>query len=593
MPLKNKNKVYQLVWSAIKVRPYLVLSFLLTAILISFMESSIIFLIKPLVDLTQNPDILVKYNDLINLKLNYDMEYNTFIFLFFVFFSLLFIFIFFMNILSFFLASKSRELFHYEWKGKLIKSYLNKNITFFKNNDSGDLMQKLMVHPRDGSSFIYEASYILKESLIAMNIYFLLFFLSPKYTVYVTLLGIIIFCLTYFLGAKFVKKKTEKRNQFQSEAFSVANLIFKGIVTIKSFKKENYFKKIFLDINNKYKNTEIILNTSSSIPAALQKNLVFIIILLIIYLSLSQKVTFSEETLIISFFAGFYKINNSLGAINNAILSATRLYPSLVLISSEIDDLEKNQKILMENKKLIQFKNQISFENVFFKHKENLQNVIDGVNFVIKKNSSNLIVGPSGSGKSTFLEILAGQHNFEGKILIDGLLINSEDFDIQNISYLNQDSVLFLGSIKENIVFFEKDEDINNEILREIYHVCKLDELLEDMEKNRVQDIHVYNKLSLGQKQRVCLARALYSNKKIVILDEAISNVEKNLEKEIIINLLNFLQKYKKTSIIVSHSIANYIHVDNIAIMSDGKIIQNGKHEELIKYNNFYKDNIL
>ncbi len=102
MPLKNKNKVYQLVWSAIKVRPYLVLSFLLTAILISFMESSIIFLIKPLVDLTQNPDILVKYNDLINLKLNYDMEYNTFIFLFFVFFSLLFIFIFFMNILSFF-----------------------------------------------------------------------------------------------------------------------------------------------------------------------------------------------------------------------------------------------------------------------------------------------------------------------------------------------------------------------------------------------------------------------------------------------------------------------------------------------------------
>ena len=314
---------------------------------------------------------------------------------------------------------------------------------------------------------------------------------------------------------------------------------------------------------------------------------------MIIYLSLSQKVTFSEETLIISFFAGFYKINNSLGAINNAILSATRLYPSLVLISSEIDDLEKNQKILMENKKLIQFKNQISFENVFFKHKENLQNVIDGVNFVIKKNSSNLIVGPSGSGKSTFLEILAGQHNFEGKILIDGLLINSEDFDIQNISYLNQDSVLFLGSIKENIVFFEKDEDINNEILREIYHVCKLDELLEDMEKNRVQDIHVYNKLSLGQKQRVCLARALYSNKKIVILDEAISNVEKNLEKEIIINLLNFLQKYKKTSIIVSHSIANYIHVDNIAIMSDGKIIQNGKHEELIKYNNFYKDNIL
>ena len=184
------------------------------------MESSVILLLMPLVDLIQNPNTLVEYNDLINSKLNYYMDYNTFILLFFVFFSLLFIFLFFMNVLSFFLASKSRELFHYEWKSRLIRSYLNKNITFFKNNDSGDLIQKLMVHPRDGSAFIYEASYILKEALIALNIYILLFFLSPKYTVYVTLFGMIIFCLTYFVGVKFTKKEVEKRNKIQSEAFS-------------------------------------------------------------------------------------------------------------------------------------------------------------------------------------------------------------------------------------------------------------------------------------------------------------------------------------------------------------------------------------
>ena len=587
-----ENKSFKLVWSTIKTRPYLILSFILTATLISFMESSVILLLMPLVDLIQNPNTLVEYNDLINSKLNYYMDYNTFVLLFFVFFSLLFIFLFFMNVLSFFLASKSRELFHYEWKSRLIRSYLNKNITFFKNNDSGDLIQKLMVHPRDGSAFIYEASYILKEALIALNIYILLFFLSPKYTVYVTLFGIIIFCLTYFVGAKFTKKETEKKNKIQSEAFSIANLIFKGIFTIKSFKKENYFKDFFLKVNYKYKDTETRLNSIASIPAALQKNLVFLIIICMIYFSLEQKVFISEETLIISFFAGFYKINNSLGSVNNAILSASRLYPSLALISSEMNDLKENKKISTEKKNLIKFKEKIMFENITFKHRENLKDIIKELNFLIKKNSCNLIVGPSGSGKSTLLEILAGQHNFEGKIIIDDLTINKEDYHIQNISYLNQSSVLFPGSIKENIVFFEKKINIDEKKFSEVCNICKLDELLKDIEKNRKQDDHLYKNLSLGQIQRVCLARVLYSNKEIIILDEAISNVEKQMEKEITTNLLNYLKKNKKTSVIATHSIDNYISADNISVMSNGKIILNGKHEELLKLNNFYINNM-
>ena len=172
------------------------------------------------------------------------------------------------------------------------------------------------------------------------------------------------------------------------------------------------------------------------------------------------------------------------------------------------------------------------------------------------------------------------------------MTINKEDYHTQNISYLNQSSVLFPGSIKENIVFFEKKINIDEKKFSEVCNICKLDELLKDIEKNRKQDDHLYKNLSLGQIQRVCLARVLYSNKEIIILDEAISNVEKQMEKEITANLLNYLKKNKKTSVIATHSIDNYINADNISVMSNGKIILNGKHEELLKLNNFYIDNM-
>ena len=190
-------------------------------------------------------------------------------------------------------------------------------------------------------------------------------------------------------------------------------------------------------------------------------------------------------------------------------------------------------------------------------------------------------------------DIIAGfKFPQSGEILIDEKeKIQNKEFNVVDVSYADQNNHLFPGSIKENISIFDKD--INEKKLDEVINICCLDNFLKQ-QPNGINQIlnEKSSNISGGQKQRIGLARTLYQDKEIILLDESLSNIEKNLEKNIVENLFNFVKKNNKTLIIISHSIKNLNKSDQIIIMKDGLISNMGTHDDLMKKSDYYRSSI-
>ena len=263
------------------------------------------------------------------------------------------------------------------------------------------------------------------------------------------------------------------------------------------------------------------------------------------------------------------------------------------IISQEIqkDENQKNYEEETDQKfDLNSFKKNIEFNKISYKYPGNNNSTLNNLNFKFIKSSTNLIVGPSGSGKSTLIDIILGFKNASGEIRVDDQKnVNIKNKRFINYSYLSQNSLLFPGTIRENIVFFEKL--IDQEYYNKIVNICKIKDILEKFSSDYNLENNESYKLSEGQKQRICLARTLYSNKPIIILDEALSNIEVSLEKQIIDDVLKLVKEENKTLIVVSHSLKNYENVDQINVINNGKIEQKGTHDELKNLEGFYKKN--
>lgn len=592
----NKFEFRNFIIENLKEKKILIFLFFLSSILLGIIESSVVGSLKPIVDVLQDPGQIKIYNNQINSYLNEDIGPKNFKKIFFLSFVILFLLSGFLNLLCIYLSNKVREYFHYSWKLKLLKNYLNKDISFFNKFQSGDLIQKILVHTREGASFFYETAIILRESFIAITIYILLLFISIKYTIYVSIFAAIIFFITWLVGKLIIVKQTKFRNKSQEQVYSLTEMILRGIKIIKSFNKENFFLDFFINKNRIYKKKEILTTSLIPVPAIILRNIVFIVIIIAAYIVSNipiENYNLQNISTFIIFIGGFYKINNSFGSINNAILSSSRLYPSLQIISQEIqkDENQKNYEEETDQKfDLNSFKKNLEFNKISYKYSGNNNSTLNNLNFKFIKSSTNLIVGPSGSGKSTLIDIILGFKNASGEIRVDDQKnVNIKNKRFINYSYLSQNSLLFPGTIRENIIFFEKL--IDQEYYNKIVNICKIKDILEKFSSDYNLENNESYKLSEGQKQRICLARTLYSNKPIIILDEALSNIEVSLEKQIIDDVLKLVKEENKTLIVVSHSLKNYENVDQINVINNGKIEQKGTHDELKNLEGFYKKN--
>ena len=306
------------------------------------------------------------------------------------------------------------------------------------------------------------------------------------------------------------------------------------------------------------------------------------------------------STVIILFYFGYGQITKSypvtVGGLYIIIDYTSKIFSNVSVIvtrfgdmeqayasASHIFDIMKLDTIEKSDGVIDGLEGNIEFKNVYFAYDKN--DVLKDVSFKIPKSTSAAFVGTTGSGKSTILNLILKFYDVKsGEILIDGVNINDLNEDIlrENFAVVLQDPFLFETTLKENITLDKdySDEEVIN-ALEELGCYTLLKKGLNEPIKEKGSN------LSQGERQLISFARAYIRNPRILILDEATSNIDTETE-QIIQQPLEKL-KYSRTTLIVAHRLSTIRNVDKIFALSNGKIIESGTHDELLLKDGFYK----
>jgi ATP-binding cassette subfamily B protein len=225
----------------------------------------------------------------------------------------------------------------------------------------------------------------------------------------------------------------------------------------------------------------------------------------------------------------------------------------------------------------------LSFRDVVFKHKTAQHYAIDRISFDVQVGETIAFVGPSGSGKSTLMKLLVGLYRpLQGKILYNNLDENSISFDdLRNqIGFVTQDTQLFSGTIRENLIFVNPNSTEAD--LMDVLKKASCLNLLERAEKGLETMIGEGGlKLSGGEKQRLSIARALLRKPRVLIFDEATSALDSLTEEEITKTIRQVSSQRNQITILIAHRLSTIMHADRIYVLEKGKVVETGTHSSL------------
>ena len=259
------------------------------------------------------------------------------------------------------------------------------------------------------------------------------------------------------------------------------------------------------------------------------------------------------------------------------------------MVNVPIEDKFNTKDLVVEkNYKKYFFKNQIKFENVFFSHENSNTKILQNICLEIKQGQKIGFIGKSGAGKSTLIDLILGLIKpTKGKIFVDDSNLDDNLRDWQKlIGYVPQDIYLLDDTIKNNIAFGLNTNDINQEVILKSIELARLNDYVSFLEKKEntvIGDRGI--KVSGGQKQRIGIARALYHDPKILILDEATSSLDTINERKIMEEIYNTAKNI--TLIIITHRHKSVLNCDKVYLLDNGKIIDEGKYADLEKRHSF------
>jgi len=477
----------------------------------------------------------------------------------------------------------------FDLKNEIYVQYQKLSLSFYKRNQTGDLMNRISedvsrVRMYFGPAIMYSINTI---TLIIIT-FFYMYRQSPELTLYTVsplpVLSYAIFKLSGIINIKsrIVQESLSKLSSFTQEVFT-------GIKIVKSYAIQNTKSKQFDNLSKENKENQISLVKMQALFFPLMILLIGLSNILVIFIGGKQYLEGEIE---------------SIGIIAEFIIYVNMLtWPvaSLGWISSIIQQAEASQKrineflkekseILNNPKGFKKIKGKIEFENISFTFRESKIQALKDISFTIENNKSLGLIGSTGSGKTTLLKLITRSYKLNtGIIRIDDK--NIIKFDIERlrnqIGIVPQDSFLFSDSIVNNIRFGNEKASI-----KEVEEYCKISGIHNEIIKLKDGYHTVLGErginLSGGQKQRICIARALIKNPKILILDDCLSALDTETEK----NIIQSLKKYigNTTTIISSHRLSSIQNLDEIIVLSDGKILQKGNHEKLVSQKGYYKE---
>ncbi len=467
------------------------------------------------------------------------------------------------------------------------KAYIHLNklpLSYFKKERVGNLISKFtndvnIVQASISATF----SNLIKEPLTILVFFGIAFSISWQLTILAIIIVPVSTLIIVWIGKKLRKQTTILQSKL-ADITSVLQESISGVKVVKAFAMERFENRKFMtETNNYFKMALKIVRTRNSSSPITEIISVIIGAIIIYYGGL---LVLKEGTLSASQFMGFlFAIFQmmppikELGGVNNRIQEASAAADRIFVIM----DTEPLIKSKDGSIKLSEFNNKIEFENVSFVFDDSNETILDDINFTVNRGEILALVGPSGGGKSTLVDLIPRFYDpTEGKILIDG--IDIRDFKLNSLrgkmGIVTQDTFLFNGTIKQNIAYglddypFEKiveaakTANAHNFILEIPYGYDSI-----------VGERGV--KLSGGQKQRLTIARALLKNPEIMIFDEATSALDN--ESEILVQEAIERLMANRTTFVIAHRLSTIRNASKIIVIDNGRIVQKGTHNELIK----------
>lgn len=493
------------------------------------------------------------------------------------------------NFLDYFNSTRTNiigESVVYDLRNRMYAYIENANIKFHDKIPSGTLFVRIISDIEDVYALFSEViTTFVKDIFIIIGLLVVMIYISYKLAmvslIIIPLIIISSLILTGLLNKTYsaVKVVRTKLNIFFSESIY-------GLKLIKIFnrqkEKQDECEKITDEFRNTMKPMGLLQGLLPAIMSLIENLGISIVIWAVVNKwigeSLEVGVIYMFITYLKSLFDPINRIIDNVEIVEEAVTSIDKIY--------DILDKQEFQEDFESGKRIDKIKGKIEFKNVWFAY-EDENWILKNVSFTIEPGESVALVGKTGSGKTTITNLINRFYTIQkGEILIDG--VNIYDINLsdlrRNIGTILQDPFIYAKSIKDNIKLFN---EIDDKTIDEAVKLASANEFIENQE-NGIDEIarERGNSFSAGEKQLLAFARIFALNPSVFILDEATANIDTTTE-QLIQESVDKLSA-EKTSIFIAHRLATIVNVDKIIVLSNGEIVEQGNHEELVCSGGYY-----
>lgn len=491
--------------------------------------------------------------------------------------------------LSKYILNPLRNKVVYDIRKDLYSKVLELPIGFFTNERKGDILSRMTNDVTQIEIAVLSTMELLFSTPVTILFYFfILSFINLKLFAFLIVLlpiaGLIIGRIS-----KRLKRNTQETQRVQGNIVSILEETLSGLRIVKAFGAEQNRRAHFNVQNQTLNDLNNQVAARREMASPMSEFLGILILCVIIWfggnMALSNPVQI-EPGLFIVFISMFYFLINPLKSLSNIFYNLHQGSTSIERINLILQS-DPGIQDTVHAMELASFEKEIEFKQVSFSYGD--KKILQNIDLKIPKGKTLAIVGASGAGKSTLVDLIPRFHEVQhGEILIDG--VNIRQYKIASLrkmmGIVSQEPILFNDSIEHNIALGEEEPDLNKVI--QAARMANADRFILNQEKDYQYEVGDRgSKLSGGEKQRITIARALYKNPPILILDEATSSLDTVSEKQVQDAIQHLMQN--RTSIVIAHRLSTVQNADEIIVLDQGKIMERGNHQTLMNRNGLYK----
>ena len=473
-------------------------------------------------------------------------------------------------------------------RNQLYQKITSLDLGFFSDERKGDIIARMSGDVQEiENSIMSSIDMLFKNPILIVSYFVAMLIISWQLTLFTIVFVPIFGWFMGFVGRK-LKQKSIKAQSLWSDTMSQVEETLGGLRMIKAFCAEDKMNRRFDNINSAYRDNIMRVNIRQQLAHPMSEFLGTVMIVIVLWfggiLVLNEQVL-SGPTFIY-YMTILYSIINPLKEFSKASYNIPKGLASMErvdkILMAEIEIKEKPNPIRINH-----FDHDIEFRHVSFRYGQ--QWVLRDINLVIPKGKTVALVGQSGSGKSTLVDLIPRYYDVqEGEVLIDG--INVKDLNIHDLRELignvNQEAILFNDTFYNNITF-----GVENASKEDVIRAAKIANAYDFiMASEKGFDTNIGDRggrLSGGQRQRVSIARAILKNPPILILDEATSALDTESE-HLVQDARERLMK-SRTTVAIAHRLSTVKNADEICVIHEGRIVERGTQDELLKIDGYYK----